>query len=102
MYKIEDAGIMRGPEISALYEGEEQLLPHPKLRKLKQEAQTVLSQSPKQRGNSEHELVISYLNEGKAGRKRYMLSQDFITTWLRFMDKLKESSSSEDFASLEK
>ena len=47
MYKIEDAGIMRGPEISALYEGEEQLLPHPKLRKLKQEAQTVLSQSPK-------------------------------------------------------
>jgi hypothetical protein len=73
----------------------------PRLRKLKQEAQALASQLPQRRADAELKAVSGYMS-AKSRNKRYVLARDFLSHWVRFIDRLKHYKTIESIAAEEK
>jgi len=73
----------------------------PRLRKLKQEAQALASSLPHRRADAELKAVSGYMS-AKSRNKRYLLARDFLTHWVRFIERLKHFKTIESIAAEEK
>ena len=73
----------------------------PRLRKLKQEAQALASQLPAKRADAELKAVSGYMS-AKSRNRRYLLARDFLSHWIKFIERLRHFKTIESIAAEEK